>query len=76
MNAASVTAIGMNPDEPVVTYDLLHAAYAVAVWRHDMIREVLDPFDPAGPPRLTVVQQSSRPTGYTFGKKRGGHGHP
>ena len=56
MNAASVMAIGMDPDEPVVTYDLLHAAYDVAVWRHDAIREVLEPFDPNGPPRLTVVQ--------------------
>jgi hypothetical protein len=51
MNAASVTATGMNPDEPIVTHDPLHAAYDVAVWRHDAIREVLEPFDPGGPPR-------------------------
>lgn len=76
MNAASVTAIGMNPDEAVVTYDPLHAAYDVAVWRHDAIREELEMLDPAGPPGLTVVQQGSCPARYTFGDTRGGHGLP
>jgi hypothetical protein len=55
-NAASAMAIGMDPDEPVVTHDLLHAACDVAVWRHDAIRRVLEPFDPDDPPCLTVVQ--------------------
>jgi hypothetical protein len=56
MNTASILAIGMDPDEPMVSYDLLRIAYEVAVWRHDGIREVLEPSDPSGPPHLTVVQ--------------------
>jgi hypothetical protein len=75
-NIASLPADGEDADEPMKSYSMLDLALKVAVVEHDMLRGLFESPSPEEPTPGGFVQQGGRPTGYTSGKKRGGHGHP
>jgi hypothetical protein len=51
-NVAALLAVGMNPDDPVITYDLLVTAERVGVRDHEMTRDILKSMTPPTPGRV------------------------